>query len=108
MDEFLHGNGFNQYQLIMLESLAMKRPDLFFELAEALPDQKEYLFDQVYIGDAAKSLKKFETDSLIKKEFLKYRRKERMKFGLLVTGIVSLQTAVNGGAITGIVFWIRK
>ena len=99
---------YSTYQNEMLESVAEKRPDLFLDLAEALPAEKEYIFDLVLFGSTAKSLKKFETDSPVKKEFLKYRRRERTKVGLIMTGIVSLQAAVIGGAITGIVFWIRK
>ncbi len=104
----LHANAYDEYQERMLESVAKNRPDLFFDLAEILPEEKKYLFDQIYFPDAVKSLRRFDTDAPIKKEFFKYRRKERFKASLIVTGAGLLEVGVIGGAITGIVYWVRK
>lgn len=104
----IHVPAYNEYQDAMLENVARKRPDLFFGLAEVLPDEKEYLFDCISLFDGVKSLKKFETDAPVKKEFLKYRRREQLKAGLLITGAGLLEIGVIGGAITGIVYWVRK
>lgn len=108
MSRPIHIPAYNEYQEIMLESVAVKRPDLFFELVESLPDEKKYLFNKVYAGDAFKSLKKFDTGAPVKKEYLKYRRRENWKAGLLITGASLLEIGVIGGAITGIVYWVRK
>jgi hypothetical protein len=108
MSRPIHIPAYDEYQEIMLESVAVKRPDLFFELVESLPDEKKYLFNKVYAGDAFKSLKKFDTGAPVKKEYLKYRRRENWKAGLLITGASLLEIGVIGGAITGIVYWVRK
>lgn len=104
----IHDLPYDRYQGVILNTVAEKRPDLFFDLAETLPDEKAYLFNKVYERDAVKSLKKFETNTPIKKEYLKYRRRQHFKAGLLITGASLLEVGVIGGAITGIVYWIRK
>jgi len=104
----IYVNAYDEYQERMLESVAKNRPDLFFDLAEALPDEKKYLFDQIYFPDAVKSLKRFDTDSPIQREFVRYHRRERLKIGLITAGAGLLEIGVIGGAITGIVYWIRK
>lgn len=101
-------SAYDEYQEIMLESVARNRPDLFFDLAEALPEKRTYLFDRIYLPAAVKSLKRFDTEAPVKKEFVKYHRRERLKAGLVITGASLLEVGVIGGAITGIVYWIRK
>ena len=108
MSRPIHVNAYDEYQERMLESVAKNRPDLFFDLAEILPEEKKYLFDQIYFPDAVKSLKRFDTDAPIKKEFVRYHRRERLKMVLITTGAGLLEAGVIGGAITGIVYWIRK
>ena len=104
----IHVLPYDEYQDVMLNKVAEKRPDLFLGLVEALPDEKAYLFNKIQERDAVKSLKKFETNTPIRKEFLKYRRRQSFKAGLLITGAGLLEVGVIGGAITGIVYWIRK
>ena len=104
----IHHYAYDEYQQVMLHTIAENRPDLFFDLAQALPEERAYLFGKIYQKEAIKSLKRYETDSSIQKEFRKFRRKQAWRVGLITTGVVTLQTAVIGGAITGIVFWIRK
>lgn len=104
----LHVYLYDEYQDEMLESVAERRPDLYFDLVEALPTEKEYLFGQVYSHDAVRSLKRYRTDAPVKKEFLKYRRKERALAGLITTAVVFLDTAVIGGVVTGFVYLFRK
>lgn len=104
----LHISAYDEYQERMLESVAKKRPDLFFDLAVALPEEKKYLFDQIYFPNAVKSLKRFDTDAPVKKEFVRYHRRERLKIVLITAGAGLLEVGVIGGAITGIVYWIRK
>ncbi|WP_343632978.1 hypothetical protein [Fluviicola sp.] len=108
MSRPIHVNAYDEYQQVMLKFVAEKRPDLFYDLVESLPEEKKYLFHKVSYGDSFKSLKKFETVSPVKREFLKYKRKESLKAGLMVTGAGLLEVGVIGGAITGIVYWIRK
>jgi hypothetical protein len=101
----MYNYAYSTYTDEMLESVAENRPDLFFALAESLPKEKEFIFDQVlYTGDASKSLRKYSTDSPVKKEFLKYKRKESLKGGLILTGAVLLETGVIGGLVTGMVY----
>ncbi len=104
----IHVLPYDDYQEVILNTIAEKRPDLFLDLAEALPDEKAYLFNKIHERGAVKSLKKFETNKPIRKEYLKYRRKQNFKAGLLITGASLLEVGVIGGAITGIVYWIRK
>lgn len=104
----LHEYSYDQYNSVMLESVAENRPELFFDLAEALPEEQKYLFDQINYKNAVKSLKTYKTDSPMKKEFRKFKRRQAWRIGLATTGIVTMETTVIGGAITGIVFWIRK
>nr|WP_294859813.1 hypothetical protein [uncultured Fluviicola sp.] len=104
----LDSYAYDQYQDEMLESVALNRPDLFFELAEALPNEKDAIFYSVsYSRDVKKSLKSV-PDSPIKKEFSKYRRKEKWKFGLIVSAAITIETAIIGGIITGIVYLIVR
>lgn len=101
----LYNYSYSQYTDELLESVAEKRPDLFFDLAESLPNERKFIFDQViYARNANKALKRYDTDSPIKKEYLKYKRKENWKGGLILTGAVLLETAVIGGLVTGIVY----
>lgn len=104
----IHVLPYDEYQDVMLNTVAEKRPDLFLGLVEALPDEKEYLFNKIHERNAVKSLKKLETNIPIKKEYLKYRRRQNFKAGLLITGASLFEVGVIGGAITGIVYWIRK
>lgn len=104
----IHVLPYDEYQGSMLNTVAEKRPDLFLDLVEALPDEKAYLFNKIYEREAVKSLKKFDTNNPIKKEYLKHRRSQNLKSGLLITGAGLLEIGVIGGAITGIVYWIRK
>ena len=104
----VHVLPYDEYQDVMLNTVAEKRPDLFLDLAEALPDEKAYLFGKIHERNAVKSLKKFETNTPVRKEYLKYRRRQNFKAGLLITGAGLLEVGVIGGAITGIVYWIRK
>jgi hypothetical protein len=108
MSRPIHVPAYDEYQDSMLQMIAVRRPDLFYELAEALPEERKYLFNKVSYGEPSKSLKKFDTDSPVREEFLKYRRRENLKAGLIMTSGVLLEAGVIGGAITGIVFWIRK
>ncbi|MDF3026112.1 MAG: hypothetical protein K0S23_419 [Fluviicola sp.] len=100
----LHDYSYGMYTDEMLESVAEKRPDLFFDLAEALPNERTFIFDQVVYSRANKALKRYNTDSPIKKEYLKYKRRENWKGGLALTGAVLLETGIIGGLITGIVY----
>lgn len=101
----LHHYAYGEYTDQMLGSVAEKRPDLFFELVESLPNEKEFIFDQVmYTRDANKVLKKYHTDSPVKKEYLKYKRRENLKGGFILTGAILLETGMIGGLITGIVY----
>lgn len=108
MSRPIHILPYDEYQDVMLTIVAQKRPDLFFDLAETLPDEKNYLFNKAHPGDIFKSLKKFETDSPVKKEYLKYRRRQNFKAALMITGAGLLEVGIIGGAITGIVYWVRK
>ncbi len=100
---------YSGYQDEMLQAVAEKRPELFLELAEALPDEKYAIFDGAFAisRDVKKALKSL-PDSPIKKEYFKYRRRESLKIGLIVTGVVALETAIVGGIITGIVYLIVR
>ncbi len=104
----IHQYAYDEYQQEILHTIAKNRPGLFYDLAQEMPEERDYLFGEIYQKDAVRSLKNYETDSPMKKKFRKFRRKQAWRVGLITTGVVSLQTAVIGGVITGIVFWIRK
>jgi hypothetical protein len=101
----IHNYAYSTYTDEMLESVAENRPDLFFALAESFPNERNPIFDNVlYARRANKVLKKYDTDSPVKKEYLKYKRKQSLKGGLILTGAILLETAVIGGLVTGVVY----
>ena len=105
----LYNYAYSEYTDQMLESLAEKRPDLFFRLADSQFNEKKFIFDQVlYARNANKALKKYDTDSPVKKEYLKYKRKESLKGGLILTGAIFLESAIIGGLVTGIVYMVAN
>lgn len=100
-----HDYLYGEYTSEMIELVAEKRPDLFFALAESLPEEQETIFNQVTLDrDVKKSLKNYETDSPIKKEYFKFRRKENLKWVFIASGFILLETAIVGGIVTGIVY----
>jgi hypothetical protein len=61
----------------VLNALCNSRPEYFYKLVEDMPEKKEMLFRMADSDkNTRKKLKKVETDSPMKKEFIKYRRGE--------------------------------
>jgi len=63
------------YFRTVIEALCINRPEVFFRLAEELPDLKAHMFSAAgFNRKAVKKLKATETTSPLKKEFLKSRK----------------------------------
>ena len=109
LDRPLGEPAYKGYTHEMLVLVAEKRPDLFLGLVEQLPERKEELFGETeFLKGPRKSIRAYETDSPVKKEFFRYHRREALKMGLIVTGSTALELGVIGGAVTGIVYLFRR
>lgn len=83
----------SQYFSVVVKSICLNRPELFFRLAEDMPEQKSMLFGVVYGKETFKKLKAVETNSVTKKELFKERRKNR------TFTIKAIATAVAGAVL---------
>ena len=92
MDKFPNGAafGYNEYSKTIINEIAEKRPELFYEIAEKAGKDQERLFQSVS-GPGIKSLKHFESDSPAKKQFTKFRRKETF----FIAGGITIATIGN-------------
>ena len=82
----------------VINSICNNRPDLFFKLVEDIPGKKEMLFDAVGDKEAIKKLKATATNSAVKKEFFKAKKRDKAftvkMIGNAVAGAVVLGTCV--------------
>jgi hypothetical protein len=82
------------YFSAIVKSVCLTRPELFFKLAEDMPDKKNLLFDvAVYDKEISDKLVMVETSSPAKKEFLKARKDEKS------TTRKSIFAAIAGAAL---------
>ncbi len=90
---------YSRYTQEAVNTIAEERPDLFFGLVETLPAEEKYLFSRVYSKEATRSLKSYETDAPVKKEYFKFKRRANFKFIMTATGVIILEA----GIITGLI-----
>jgi hypothetical protein len=79
----------------IIQTVCKSRPEWFYQLAEDMPTKKEMMFNSVYGHKIVKNLKAVKTDSPVKKEFIKLKRKDR-GFTFTVIG-----TSIAGAALLG-------
>lgn len=90
------------YFNVILQRVCNERPEWFYKLAEDIPSNKELMFSSVYGNSIVKKLKAVKTDSPVKKEFIKYKRKDRrLTFTAIGTSIVG--AALLGFAVITLV-----
>ncbi|WP_300664053.1 hypothetical protein [Fluviicola sp.] len=91
---------YSEYVQEAINAVAEERPELFFELAETLPTEKEYLFSKIYSKEVNKALKNYQTNAPVKKEYFRYKRRTNFKTGLIMTGITILEVGIATGLIS--------
>ena len=90
-------DGFDYFNVI-IKKVSSEKPEWFYKLAEDIPSNKELMFASVYGSSVVKKLKAVETDSPVKKEFLKYKRKDR-RFTFEAIGISIMGAALLAFAL---------
>jgi hypothetical protein len=72
------------YLYKIVNSVCINRPELFFKLADDMPEKRQKLFDVVDGKASVSQLKAIETDSPSKKEFFKQKKSDkRMTIGMI-------------------------
>ncbi len=89
----------SNYFRTVVYSTFNKRPELFFKLAEDLPDKKDFIYYCVDDWKTIKKLKTIQTNSSLQKEFIKMKRKEKIVGILFATGYITYCLAFYGGII---------
>lgn len=82
----------------IINSVSNNRPELFFKLADDMPDRKEMLFSAVNGRSTFAKLKAVETNTPAKKEFIKVKRKDR-GFTFKAIGIAIVGAALLGFSV---------
>ncbi|MNJ91962.1 hypothetical protein D3C87_96170 [compost metagenome] len=95
LNEYAYG----KYTLELLNTVSLTRPELYLELAEALPEEKKFLYTEAAFNrDMHRSIKKNVEPGPVKNAYMKFRRWEHFKAGLVLTGVAILDV----GIITGV------
>lgn len=99
----LNNYEYENYVQETINMVAEQRPDLFFELVEKIPTDKEYLFSMIHSKEVNKSLRAYQTKDPVKKEYFKYKHINDLKNGLIVTAYTIVQVGLLTGMF-GIIF----
>jgi hypothetical protein len=83
----------------VINAICMNRPELFFALADDLPDKKEYIFSLVDSKESIKKLKKVNTDSSSEKAFSREKRKDKSFAIIGITAYTAFLVAFWGGIV---------
>jgi len=94
LENFVEKQEYSYFNII-LQKVCKERPEWFYKLAEDMPSNKELMFSSVYGSSTVKKLKAVKTGSPVKKEFIKYKRKDR-RFTFTAIG-----TSIAGAALLG-------
>lgn len=90
----------SEYFNAVIDSVCARRPDLFFRLAEDLPDQRDVIFASAdNRREIRKKLKEVAPDSPLKKEFLKGKRREKFYNIAGTTGILLVDALIIYGLV---------
>lgn len=99
----LHAYAYSKYTHEFLSTVALMRPDLYLELTETFPEEKKFLYrEAAFNREMHRAIRKDAAPGPVKKEYLKFKRREHLKAGLILTGVVIIDAAV----ITGLVLLI--
>lgn len=91
------------YYRATIEEMAIERTDLFFEVAEHLPEQKEAMFYCCTAKEQKKALKNAVTDSQVQKEYKKFKRRDTM-FSISAVSLYTLGNVAFWGGIAYLIF----
>lgn len=67
----------NRYFSTIIKAIANNRPELYFPLADDLPNKKAAIFSAVYEKETIKKLKAIPTDSPAKRAFIEHKKSDR-------------------------------
>ena len=87
----------------VINSICNNRPELFFKLAEDMPGKREMLFDAVSDKETLKKLEATATNSAVKKEFFKAKKRDKA-FTVKMIGAAAAGAAVLGTCLYVLLF----